>query len=359
MPVHVNCDLGVDGRGVREPYGIADAAAEVGTRGDAHERRDRLTRNHRTPQPEPRGRGTGLGPTALHEPHVVRVPEPDRALLEKEHLVAGVRLDTRRRRHRRVDGAGRVDVRHANPERGRLRNLGAGLVEQHRVQPLHLLSGTDRADLSLERRERHRPHQLDREAGDERRRPGIVLFARVREQRARRGTVQRAGIPRAPRQRRRHETTAVTFEERAVPRDRVVVSHEKERMASGRATVARMRDASRALDGKVALITGAASGQGRAAAELFAACGASVVVVDVNDDGAHETVALIEKDGGVARAVHADVARRTDCDDMITAAIDVYGALDVLYNNAAIQMSGRLVETTEAMWDITIATNLT
>ncbi len=114
-----------------------------------------------------------------------------------------------------------------------------------------------------------------------------------------------------------------------------------------------------ALAGRVALITGAASGQGRAAAQLFAARGASVVVVDVNDDGAHETVALIEKDSGVASAVHADVARRTDCDAMIIAAIDTYGRLDVLYNNAAIQMSGRLVETTEAMWDITIATNLT
>jgi 3-oxoacyl-[acyl-carrier protein] reductase len=114
-----------------------------------------------------------------------------------------------------------------------------------------------------------------------------------------------------------------------------------------------------ALAGRVALITGAASGQGRAAAQLFAACGASVVVVDVNEHGAHETVALIEKDAGVATSVHADVSRRADCDAMIGTAIDTYGRLDVLYNNAAIQMSGRLVETTEAMWDITIATNLT
>ncbi len=119
-----------------------------------------------------------------------------------------------------------------------------------------------------------------------------------------------------------------------------------------------MRDAV-TLVGKVALITGAASGQGRAAAELFAEHGASVVVVDVNDDGAAETVALVEKDGGTAVAVHADVSRRTDCDAMIDAAIAAYGRLDVLYNNAAIQMSGRLVDTTEAMWDITISTNLT
>jgi NAD(P)-dependent dehydrogenase (short-subunit alcohol dehydrogenase family) len=110
---------------------------------------------------------------------------------------------------------------------------------------------------------------------------------------------------------------------------------------------------------RVALITGAASGQGRAAAQLFAAHGASVVVVDVNEDGADETAALVEKDGGTAIAVCADVSRRPDCDAMVAAAIDAYGRLDVLYNNAAIQMSGRLAETTEAMWDITIATNLT
>jgi 3-oxoacyl-[acyl-carrier protein] reductase len=113
------------------------------------------------------------------------------------------------------------------------------------------------------------------------------------------------------------------------------------------------------LANKVALITGAASGQGRAAAQLFAKEGAAVVVVDLSDDGAHETVDLIEKEGGTATAVHADVARRGDCDRMVHAAVGAYGAIDVLYNNAAIQMSGRVVETTEAMWDITMATNLT
>jgi len=113
------------------------------------------------------------------------------------------------------------------------------------------------------------------------------------------------------------------------------------------------------LTGKVALITGAASGQGRAAARLFAAHGAAVAVVDVNDDGAHETVEFVEKDGGRACAIHADMARRADCDGMIAETVETFGRLDVLYNNAAIQMSGRVVETTEAMWDITMATNLT
>ena len=62
------------------------------------------------------------------------------------------------------------------------------------------------------------------------------------------------------------------------------------------------------LDGRVALITGAASGQGQAAATLFASHGASIAVIDVNDNGAEETVALVEKDGGAAIAVHADVS---------------------------------------------------
>jgi len=112
------------------------------------------------------------------------------------------------------------------------------------------------------------------------------------------------------------------------------------------------------LAGKVALITGSASGQGRAAAQLFAEHGAAILVVDVNDDGMHETVACIEGAGGRAIAWHADVSQRADCDAMVAAAIEAFGRLDVLYNNAAIQMSGRVVETTEEMWDVTIATNL-
>src|SRR5919198_323377 len=114
----------------------------------------------------------------------------------------------------------------------------------------------------------------------------------------------------------------------------------------------------RLLEGKVALITGAASGQGRAASLLFAEHGARIAVADVNDDGARETVDLVERAGSKAIAVHADVSNRADNDAMVAAAVEAFGALDVLYNNAAIQMSGRLVECTEEQWDITIATNL-
>jgi NAD(P)-dependent dehydrogenase (short-subunit alcohol dehydrogenase family) len=112
------------------------------------------------------------------------------------------------------------------------------------------------------------------------------------------------------------------------------------------------------LDGRVALITGAASGQGRAAATSFAAHGASIAVIDMNDEGAEETVALVEKEGGAAIAVHADVSVKDDCARMVDEAVAAFGRLDVLYNNAAVQMSGRLVECTEEEWDRTIATNL-
>jgi NAD(P)-dependent dehydrogenase (short-subunit alcohol dehydrogenase family) len=114
----------------------------------------------------------------------------------------------------------------------------------------------------------------------------------------------------------------------------------------------------RLLPDKVALVTGAASGQGRAAANLFGAHGARVVIADINDEGAAETVQMLEERGAEGIAVHADVSVRADVDAMVDAAMERYGRLDVLYNNAAVQMSGRLVDCTEEDWDLTIATNL-
>jgi len=112
------------------------------------------------------------------------------------------------------------------------------------------------------------------------------------------------------------------------------------------------------LQERVALITGAGSGQGRAAATLFASHGASIAVIDINDEGSDETVALVEKEGGAAVAIHADVSVKDDCERMVAETVAAFGRLDVLYNNAAVQMSGRLVECTEDDWDRTIATNL-
>ncbi|HVV35475.1 MAG TPA: SDR family NAD(P)-dependent oxidoreductase [Acidimicrobiales bacterium] len=112
------------------------------------------------------------------------------------------------------------------------------------------------------------------------------------------------------------------------------------------------------LAGKVALITGGASGQGRAAALLFAAAGAEVAVADINTVGANETVKLVEDGGGAALAIEADVARRADNESMIDATVERFGRLDVLYNNAAVQMSGHLLECRDEDWDVTMATNL-
>ena len=111
------------------------------------------------------------------------------------------------------------------------------------------------------------------------------------------------------------------------------------------------------LDGKAALITGAGSGIGRESALLFAAEGAAIVVVDIEDRGGCETVAAIERAGGRAVYVHADVAKATDAARMIASAEKEFGKLDVLFNNAGIMHSqdDDAVSTDEAVWDLTMS----
>ncbi len=114
------------------------------------------------------------------------------------------------------------------------------------------------------------------------------------------------------------------------------------------------------LKGKVAVITGAASGIGRASALLFAGEGAAVAACDINEDGAAETVSLIRKTGGEALSVHADVSQAVDCKKMIAIAEKNFGTINILFNNAGI-MDGRddnAVTTDEAVWDLTMAINL-
>ena len=114
------------------------------------------------------------------------------------------------------------------------------------------------------------------------------------------------------------------------------------------------------LKDKVALITGAAGGIGRETALLFAQEGAHVVAVDINDEGCQETVDQVSAASGQAIAVHADVSRASDCEQMVAAAESEYGALHILFNNAGIMdhNDGDASQTSEEVWDRTMAINL-
>lgn len=114
------------------------------------------------------------------------------------------------------------------------------------------------------------------------------------------------------------------------------------------------------LDGKVAVVTGAGSGIGRVAAALFAAEGARVVVADVVADLAAGAVAEIEGAGGTATAVSVDVADREQVDAMVATAVNAYGGLDVLFNNAGIfpDDDGGILDTPPETWQQVMDVNL-
>jgi len=112
--------------------------------------------------------------------------------------------------------------------------------------------------------------------------------------------------------------------------------------------------------GKVAFVTGAASGIGRAAALAFAREGASVVVVDVAEQGNRDTARTIEESGGRALAVRCDVTRSEDVKAALDTAVDAFGRLDVAFNNAGVENEVKeAADVTEAEWDRSIAINLT
>ena len=114
------------------------------------------------------------------------------------------------------------------------------------------------------------------------------------------------------------------------------------------------------LENKVAVITGAASGMGRATAELFAREGAAVLLADVSERGGEEAVERIAAEGGRAAFVRADVASSDAVKAMIDAALERFGGLDVLFNNAGIAgESSRLAEQSEENWARVLGVNLT
>lgn len=108
------------------------------------------------------------------------------------------------------------------------------------------------------------------------------------------------------------------------------------------------------LADKVAIVTGAASGIGRATARIFAREGAKVVVADLRPEPGRETVRLIEEAGGVACFVETDVSVASAVKHMVQFAVETYGKLDVLMNNAASARTRPVTELSEEDWSFTI-----
>ncbi|WP_047985495.1 SDR family oxidoreductase [Ornithinibacillus californiensis] len=112
------------------------------------------------------------------------------------------------------------------------------------------------------------------------------------------------------------------------------------------------------LQDKVAVVTGAASGMGKAIAELYASEGAKVIVADLNIEGAEEVVNGITANGGVAKAVQVNVAKQEDIDNMIDTAVSEYGTLDILVNNAGIMDGFEPVgDILDERWDLIFDVN--
>jgi NAD(P)-dependent dehydrogenase (short-subunit alcohol dehydrogenase family) len=113
------------------------------------------------------------------------------------------------------------------------------------------------------------------------------------------------------------------------------------------------------FSGKVAFVTGAANGIGRAAALAFARAGASVVVADVADERNQETARLVERIGGRALAVRCDVTRVDDVRSALDGAMQTFGRLDFAFNNAGVEQAiTATADLTEQEWDRTVGINL-
>jgi NAD(P)-dependent dehydrogenase (short-subunit alcohol dehydrogenase family) len=114
------------------------------------------------------------------------------------------------------------------------------------------------------------------------------------------------------------------------------------------------------LQDKVAIITGAGSGMGRVAAQMFAAQGAKVVIAEFDEGAGTETADMVSGAGGQATFVQADVSREDDARRMVEAAVSAYGRLDVLYNNAGVmpEADHSVTDTDVEIWDRVMAVNV-
>ena len=122
----------------------------------------------------------------------------------------------------------------------------------------------------------------------------------------------------------------------------------------------RLSKLSRSIKGKIALVTGAASGMGRATAHLFADEGALVAVTDLNLDAVSEVVSEIEESGGIAKGWVLDVSKKTDRERVLGAIDEAWGQLDILINNAGIAVETRIDGSDfERIWERTVDVLLT
>ena len=113
------------------------------------------------------------------------------------------------------------------------------------------------------------------------------------------------------------------------------------------------------FEGRVALVTGGASGIGKATAKRIASEGGSVVIADVQDDLGAQVVAEIENDGGTAQFIHLDVTSEDGWNDAVAKTVDTYGGLHILINNAGIGDNEPIEVTSLGTWDKVVAVTQT